>query len=139
MRLHGLLSWSEWCAQEKNFLPLSRIGHQACTPLLYQLSYPSSPFTGYALHCCNSTCKIYSGLSTAFLNTVDLELKSCCQPCSTRGLQILSSWTIKFKGEGTSRKLATAMQPQFPRNVANFMEVTGFPLSKRTLRKLMFD
>jgi hypothetical protein len=36
-------------------------------------------------------------------------------------------------------KLATATQPHFLRNVANFKQATGFQIFRRTLRKLMFD
>jgi hypothetical protein len=43
------------------------------------------------------------------------------------------------KGEGTPRKLATATQPQFPRKVADFKQANGFQISRRTLRKLMFE
>jgi hypothetical protein len=43
------------------------------------------------------------------------------------------------KGEGTPRKLATATQPQYPRNVADFKQATGFQISRRTLRKLIFE
>jgi hypothetical protein len=43
------------------------------------------------------------------------------------------------KSEGTPRKLATAMQLQFPRNVADLKQATGFQLSRRTQRKLLFD
>jgi hypothetical protein len=43
------------------------------------------------------------------------------------------------KGEGTPSKLATATQPQLSRNVADFKQATIFQLSRRTLRKLMFD
>jgi hypothetical protein len=45
----------------------------------------------------------------------------------------------KTEGEGTPRKLATATQPQFPRNITNFKQATGFQISRRTLRKLVFD
>jgi hypothetical protein len=41
--------------------------------------------------------------------------------------------------EDTPRKLATATQPQFPRNVADFKQAIGFQISRRTLRKLTFD
>jgi hypothetical protein len=40
------------------------------------------------------------------------------------------------KDEATPRKLATATQLQFPRNVADFKQATGFQISRRTLRKL---
>jgi hypothetical protein len=41
--------------------------------------------------------------------------------------------------EGTPKKLATAMHPQLPRNVTDFKQATGFQISRRTLRELMFD
>jgi hypothetical protein len=44
-----------------------------------------------------------------------------------------------FKGKGIPKKLATATQPQFPRNVAGFKQATGFQISSRTLKKLMSD
>jgi hypothetical protein len=43
------------------------------------------------------------------------------------------------KFEGTPTKLATATQLQFPRNVTDFKEATGFQITKGTLRKFMFD
>jgi hypothetical protein len=43
------------------------------------------------------------------------------------------------KGEGTRKKLATAKQPQRPRNVTEFKQATVFQFSRRKLRKLMFD
>jgi hypothetical protein len=43
------------------------------------------------------------------------------------------------KGAGTSKKLATAAQPQLPKNVTYFKHATGFWISRHTLRKLMFD
>jgi hypothetical protein len=42
-------------------------------------------------------------------------------------------------GEGTPKKLATARQPQLPRNVTDFKQATGFHISRRTLKKLIFD
>jgi hypothetical protein len=42
-------------------------------------------------------------------------------------------------GVSTSRKLATATQPKFPKNIVDFKQATGFQISWRTLRKLMFD
>jgi hypothetical protein len=46
---------------------------------------------------------------------------------------------INSQGEGTPRKLATATQPQFMRNVADFKQSTIYQFNKRTLKKLMFD
>jgi hypothetical protein len=46
-------------------------------------------------------------------------------------------WAIK--GEGTPRKLPTAMQPQFLRKIATFKQAAGFQISRSTLRKLMFE
>jgi hypothetical protein len=43
------------------------------------------------------------------------------------------------KGEGTSKKLATATQLQLPKNVTYFKCASGFQIGRRTLRKLMFD
>jgi hypothetical protein len=43
------------------------------------------------------------------------------------------------KGEGTPRKLATATQLKFQEKIADFKQATGFQISRRTLRKLMFD
>jgi hypothetical protein len=48
-------------------------------------------------------------------------------------------WTTWRLGEGTPMKLATATQPQFPRNVADFKQATDFQISRITLRKHMFD
>jgi hypothetical protein len=42
-------------------------------------------------------------------------------------------------GEGTPRKMATAMQPQFLREVTDFKQATCFQISRCTLRKLMFE
>jgi hypothetical protein len=44
-----------------------------------------------------------------------------------------------IQGEGTPRKLAKATQQQFPRKIADFKQATGFQISRRTLRKLMFE
>jgi hypothetical protein len=44
-----------------------------------------------------------------------------------------------IKDEGTPKKLATATQPQLQRNVTDFEHATGFRISRRTLRKLIFD
>jgi hypothetical protein len=46
---------------------------------------------------------------------------------------------MNIKGEGKQKKLATIMQPQLPKNVTDFKQAIGFQISKRTLRKLMFD
>jgi hypothetical protein len=43
---------------------------------------------------------------------------------------------LHLKGEATPRKLATATQSQFPKNVADIKQATDFQLSRRTLRKL---
>jgi hypothetical protein len=43
------------------------------------------------------------------------------------------------KAGGIPRKLATATQLKFPRNVADFKQATGFQRSRNTLSKLTFD
>jgi hypothetical protein len=43
------------------------------------------------------------------------------------------------KGKDISKKLATTMELQLPKNVTYFKHATGFQISRRTLRKLMFD
>jgi hypothetical protein len=48
-------------------------------------------------------------------------------------------YKVKLEKDPLPRKLATAAQPQFPRNIIDFKQATGFRISGRTLRKLMFD
>jgi hypothetical protein len=42
-------------------------------------------------------------------------------------------------GEDAWNKVATAKQPQLPKNVTNFNQATGFQINRRTLRRLVFD
>jgi hypothetical protein len=46
---------------------------------------------------------------------------------------------MKTWEKGTPKKLATATQPQFPKDVTDFKQATGFQISRRTLRKLISD
>jgi hypothetical protein len=46
---------------------------------------------------------------------------------------------LEVKGDGTPRKLATATRPQFPRKIVDFKQATDFEISRRTLRKPMFE
>jgi hypothetical protein len=50
-----------------------------------------------------------------------------------------SDWSHPPYGDGAPKKLATATQPQLPRNVTDFKQATGFQISRLTLSKLMFD
>jgi hypothetical protein len=47
--------------------------------------------------------------------------------------------TIVTQGEATPKKLATATKLQLPRSVTDFKQATGFQISRRTLRKFVFD
>jgi hypothetical protein len=46
---------------------------------------------------------------------------------------------LRSKRKSTSKKLAVATQRQFPRNIIDIKQATGFQISSRTLRKLMLD
>jgi hypothetical protein len=43
------------------------------------------------------------------------------------------------QGEGAPKKLATATQPQLPRNVTDFKQATDFQISRLTLSNLIFN
>jgi hypothetical protein len=46
---------------------------------------------------------------------------------------------LHSKAEATPRKLANEMQPQLPRNIADFKQAIGFLISRCTLRKVLFE
>jgi hypothetical protein len=46
---------------------------------------------------------------------------------------------MNIKGEGTPKKPTTAKQPQLPKNITDFKQATSFQITRRALRKLMFD
>jgi hypothetical protein len=58
---------------------------------------------------------------------------------SSRKTQKSTSNIIVWEAEGTPEKLATGAEPKLPRNVTDCKHAAGFKISRRTLRKLMFD